>query len=307
MSKYLEAVRLLGPGGLRAIYLGIRHDERADEREREADAALVDLVGEPYATPGDAHDRLTRLEAALRDREDRRAVFLTIYSRMTRDVNEHIERGTFENPEWMGEYVVAFANYYRRAFLDFERGRRDAVPAPWRIAFETAVAGDALVAQDAFLGINAHINYDLALAVRDVGIASARQSKYADHRAINDVLSQLVDEQQRALAGLYAPGVEDVDAIFGPIDESLSLFSMAEAREQAWRVAVVLSDFDLGIVRSYARAILRLTAVGGAAFVLSPSVDPDAMAALRQVERREFDLGDALTEIETHLDALEHG
>lgn len=305
MAKYLAAARLLDLRRLRALYLGVRHDERTAGTAREADPALVELLEEPYASPSDAHDRLVRLEAALRDRDDRRAVFLTIYSRMTRDVRGHVERGTFENPEWMGEYLVTFANYYRRAFLAFERGRLDAVPAPWRIAFETAVAGDALVAQDAFLGINAHINYDLAMAVRDVGIASDRSSKYADHRAINDLLSQLVDEQQRALAGLYAPGVGDVDAIFGPIDESLSLFTMAEAREQAWRVAVVLTDVDRGIVRSYARAVLRLTAVGGAAFVLSPSVDPDAMAALRKVEQREFNLEDALTEIETRLDDLE--
>jgi hypothetical protein len=270
------------------------------------DPALVELLETPFETPAETHERLSSLKAALRDRGDRRAVFLTVYTRMTGQVRADLDAGRFENPEWLGDYVVTFADYYRRAFLAFERGDHEAVPEPWRIAFGRALAEDTLYVQDALLGINAHINYDLALALHDVGIESDRESKYADHRAINAVLAKLVDEQQRALADLYAPGVSDLDAVFGPIDESLSLLSMAEAREQAWRVAVVLTDFDFGAVESYARWVLRMTAVGGAMFVLSPSVDEDLLASLRRVEQREFDLADAIGLLETRLDALEH-
>lgn len=62
---------------------------------------------------------------------------------------------------------MRFANYYREAFLSFDQGRTGAVPDPWLVAVGTAVAGDALMAQDAFLGTNASIGYALALTGED--------------------------------------------------------------------------------------------------------------------------------------------
>lgn len=141
----------------------------------------------------------------------------------------------------MRRYTATFADYYRRAFLAFERGHLDAVPDPWIVAFATATEGTALVAQDAFLGINAHINYDLALTLRDVGIDPDRPRKPVDHRAINDVLADLIDARQAALADLYAPGIDDIDASFGRFDGALSLFSMIEGRAQAWHIAAAPS------------------------------------------------------------------
>jgi hypothetical protein len=211
---------------------------------------------------------------------------------MTDRIRARIEAGGFADPDWMRAYTVTFANYYRRAFLAFERGDLGAVPDPWRIAFGTAIRGDALVMQDAFLGINAHINYDLALTLRDVGIDPERERKLADHRAVNEVLARLVDAQQRALAEIYAAGVADVDAALGRLDEELSLSGLREGREQAWRVAVVRTDVGLPPVASLARWVLRATATGGAAFVLGPPLDPTVMAGLRRFEREGIDPAD---------------
>lgn len=301
-GKYGAVATLLNPGRLRAVLRGLRADVRTMPPGKP-DGALVEVAADRFESPEDAHDRFDRLRTALRDRDDRRAIFLTVYTRMTRDVRRALARGTFDNPDWMRDYVVTFADYYRRAFLAFEQGRVDAVPEPWRIAFGTSLAGDALVAQNAALGISAHINYDLALAVRDAGIAADRRSKYADHRRINEVLARLVDEQQRALADLYAPGINHLDTAFGRLDEAFSLFSMAEAREHAWRVAVVLTDFSLGVVERYARWVLRVTAVGAAAFVLAPGLNPTVHDAMRSIERGHVDLDTVLDRIEDRFDA----
>jgi hypothetical protein len=223
---------------------------------------------------------------------------------MTRAIRANIERGRFTDPEWMRRYTVAFADYYRRAFLAFERGRLGAVPAPWRIAFDAAVRGEGLVVQDAFLGINAHINYDLGLTLVDVGLDPDRAGKRRDHRAVDGVLRRLVDAQQDALVDLYAPGVADVDAKLGRFDESFALLGMTEGREQAWRVALVATDVDLPPVRSYARWVLRTTATGGAAFVLSPTVDPGLVRSLRRFEREGVDVDTALDLLVDRLDEV---
>jgi hypothetical protein len=291
---------MLGGQQLRAAYRGLTTDVTATPPD-EPDPELVDLVAEPFASVSDAEKRLSTLRSRLRADGDRRSVFLTVYTRMTRDVRGQLGTGAFENPAWMRDYTVTFAEYYRRAFLAFEQGRVEAVPDPWLLAFGTSLRGDALVIQDAILGINAHINYDLALTVRDVGIEADRASKYRDHRLINEVLAGLVDAQQEALAEVYAAGIADVDAALGRFDESFAGASLAEAREQAWRVAVVLSDVSLHLVEAAARWLLRTTAVGGAAVVLSPGIDPQLMDSLGRIERRDYDLAELLDRIDDRM------
>jgi len=266
-----------------------------------ADAALVAAVETPYASVDDALERLRRLESLLAARGDRRAVFLTVYSRMTERIRDRIDRGGFSDPAWLRDYTTTFADDYRRAFLAFERGE-ESVPDPWRLAFGTARRGDALVVEDAFLGINAHINYDLALTLRDVGIDPDRGRKRADHRAVGEVLSGLVDAQQAALADVYAPGIDDIDAAFAGIDERLSLFALTEGRKQAWRVAVVLSDIECSPVRSLVRWSLQTTATGGARLIRQSALPRDRRARLRQLEREGVDTDAVLAALRTRLD-----
>jgi len=301
MAGYATLPRLLDGRRLRAVGHALRADPAASVPDRTPDPALVDLIERPFDGVDDAFRRLRDLETHLREAGDRRAVFLTIYTRMTAAVRDAIEGDRFTDADWMRRYTVTFADYYRRAFLAFERGDLDAVPDPWIVAFSTAVEASALVVQDAFLGINAHINYDLALALRDVGIDPDRRRKRTDHRAINDVLADLIDAQQVALADHYAPGIADVDATLGRVDEAFSLFSMIEGRAQAWRIATVLTDVRWAVARRYARWVLRATATGSAIFVRSPPVDPRLLAALRETERG-ITLDDTLDRLGTRLD-----
>lgn len=78
---------------------------------------------------------------------------------------------------------------------------------------------------------------------------------------------------------------------------------MTKGREQAWRVAVVLTDAGVPPVPAYARWVLRTTAVGGAAFVLGPRLDPAVMATLRAVETESLDLARVLARVEERIDA----
>ena len=301
MAGYATLPRLLDARRLRAAGLAVRTDPSAAP-PRDPDPELVAAVTAPFDTVDGVLDRLRELEDRLRAAGDRRAVFLTIYTRMTAAVRDAIDAGRFDDPDWMRRYTVTFADYYRRAFRDFERGALDAVPDPWIVAFSTAVAGSALVAQDAFLGVNAHINYDLALTLRDVAIDPHRRRKHTDHDRIDDVLAALIDAQQVALADLYAPGIDDVDATLGRFDEALSLFSMTEGRAWAWRVATVLTDVGWGLARRAVRWLLRTTATGGAVFVRSPPIHPAILSTLRRAEAGRS-LDDVLTTLGDRLDA----
>ncbi|MFB6135230.1 MAG: DUF5995 family protein [Halobacteriaceae archaeon] len=224
---------------LHAAVEGVR-GQRPTARERQGDPELLALVTEPYTGVEETHERLRELLAAFEARADRRAVFLSIYSRMTGAVAERLRRGDFVDPDWVGEYLVAFANLYREAVRDYERGDLASLADPWQLAFEANERGDSLVFQDAALGVNAHINYDLALALADVGVGPDRARRYEDHSAITDVVGDLVQEAQDSLAARDAPGLETLDESLGSVDDRLWVFTVDECRDSAWRTAVAL-------------------------------------------------------------------
>ena len=304
MSATRSLLGSLTTTNLRAARLALRGENDGVEPVPATEPALASVVADPFDSVQDAEDRLSTLERLLRERADRRAVFLSIYVRMTGQVRDGLEAGRFDDGEWMRRYLITFADYYRRAFLAYERGEFGRVPDPWRVAFGRALRGDGLVVQDAFLGVNAHINYDLALAIRDIGIDPNRAQKHADHERINTILADLVDVQQEMLADRYAPGVDDVDAILGRLDETFTLISMRKGREQAWRLAVVMTDAAWWPVRHAAQWVLEVTATGAARFITSPSLDPTVLATLRQVERERIDLDDLLGEFHRRVDEV---
>lgn len=267
---------------------GVRHALTAPrvvvDPPDDPDPDLLALVEEPFASVDDVAERLGRLEHRLRERGDRRSVFLTVYVLMTETTETAIRGGEFTDPTWMRAYLVRFADYYREAFAAFERGDLGSVPRPWQLAFGTALRGEALVVQDAFLGINAHINYDLALALADVGVTPQHEDKYADHRRVDGILARLVDAQQRVLTDVYASGLADVDDTLGRLDERFSLFGLTAGREQAWRVACLRSATDWSPVERYTEWLLRTTATGGAHYVLQPTLDRALLRKLRALE-----------------------
>ena len=204
------------------------------------DPDVLALVETPYTGMADTHRRLAALHRLFESRADRRAVFLAIYTEMTGAVAEGLDDGTFVDAEWVAEYLVTFANLYREAVADYEAGRHESLAPPWQLAFEAAERGDSLVVQDAMLGVNAHINYDLALTLERVGVGPNRREKYADHHAVTDVIRSLVDEAQASMAEREADGITRLDRSLGRADEWLTVLAIDECRDSAWRTAVAL-------------------------------------------------------------------
>ena len=281
---------LLSGHRFRRIRRTIGREVSAFAVDVETDPERTALVSTPFESVEDTSTRLEQLETMLLEQSDRRAVFLTIYTEMTRETIRSIESGAFNDPNWMKQYLVRFAEYYRRAFRNYERGALADVPDPWIVAFGTALRGDALVMQDALLGINAHINYDLAVALSEIGLDPDRPEKYADHTRINEILYRLVSVQQELLSRQYAPGLSRVGERLGRLDDIVAGAGLRRAREHAWEVAALRSDVGWLPIERYTRWILSRTATGGAYLLLQPKLSPEAIQLLREVERGELDL-----------------
>jgi hypothetical protein len=256
------------------------------ERPDAPDSGLVDLLAPEFTTVHDVLERLHEAEMRLRAVDDRRAVFLTVYTRMTEQVQVALDAGEFNDPEWVADYLVDFANAYREAFVAYERESYDEVPPPWRVAFDAALAGDTLVLQDALLGVNAHINYDLTYTLASVGIDPERTLKHADHDHVDVILGRLVDAVQDTLVDVYdALGVSNADVLLGDVDEQVMLIGLTTGRDFAWANAVMLADLPVAPARRLVEWRLRAVALGAAHLIRRSTPSPSTSARIRQLER----------------------
>ncbi len=227
-----------------------------------------------YATVDDVVAGLSALEEQFRRQNDRRCIFLTLYGVASSEVRDRVARGAFLDPSWVHRYAVEFANLYREALEAYEAGRLAEVPKAWRLCFDAARAGSGLVLLDLLLGVNAHVNNDLPLALTRISIDPDREARKRDHAAVNAVLAFVMQRAVERLTALYAPGFAALDAGGGELDEMLSLFSLEVARDSAWEGAVSLANARGALERALAGRLISSRAALVARLLLAPSRNP---------------------------------
>ena len=237
-----------------------------------------------YQTLDDVVNELAALETAFRARGDRRCIFLTLYGVVSSEMRSRVASRAFLDPEWVHRYAVAFANLYREALEAYDAGRHADVPKSWRLAFDAAAAGESLVLQDVLLGINAHVNNDLALALDRVSIGPDRDRRRRDHDAVNEVLSAVTERAVLRLSELYAPGFTTMDDCAGELDEVASLFSLQVGRDSAWESAVALANARGPVERVLTSRLLSTRAAAMARVLLAPSRNARFISACRRLE-----------------------
>ena len=220
--------------------------------------------------PADRRGVTRRMAGLIREWEgaaDRRALFLSCYAMMTRNVLSAIDAGDFHDPPWVSGLLDRFADYTFAA-LESDEGQVASVPEAWRLAFDAARDPDLEVMQHLLLGINAHINYDLVLCLGDVLApewhalsADARQARYLDHCRINDIIGRTIDAVQDQIVERYSPWMEVVDRVLGHLDEWLVLQMIAHWRDEVWALAVQRVELPDEAAREAQRRAIEEAAV----------------------------------------------
>ena len=182
----------------------------------------------------DEMDRIIDRAVATRDA---RGWFAVVYRAVTARVRDGIAAGEYDDAERMERFDVRFARYWLDAHAAWDRGQP--VAASWRCSFEAA-ARPGIILQHLLLGMNAHINLDLGVAAAatcpGAGVVELRD----DFERINDVLAELVDEMQAAIAAV-SPMTRLVDAVGLRFDAALVGFSLEHARRRSWAFAEALA------------------------------------------------------------------
>ena len=168
-------------------------------------------------------------------------VFAYVYRRTTAEIKAEIEKpqdeSLFEDNQRMHDMDVRFANLYIQAYRDYKAGNKTA--QAWRVSFDAASQKLALL-QHLLLGMNAHINLDLANAASMSVPPGDIQDLQHDFMKVNEVLARISDEMQERL-GRVSPLLFLLDWIGQRSDEKLADFSIVVARGKSWTLALELA------------------------------------------------------------------
>ena len=170
---------------------------------------------------------------------DRRGWFTALYRQTTRAVRDRTAAGAFDDPERMGRFVGRFAARYLEPLHAHREGRP--VPRCWRVAFEAG--SDHLILQHLLLGMNAHVNLDLAVVAAETCPRGEITSLHDDFMRVNDILGALLPKV-RLCIGRFSPLLDVIDRVGGGEDDEILNFSLRVARKEAWSQALVLASTD---------------------------------------------------------------
>jgi hypothetical protein len=196
----------------------------------------------------EVEQRMVALVQRWEAQSDQRAVFLRCYLLMTENVLRALDASEFFDAGWVRALLGHFAEYYFSALEAYDEDRSNAPPA-WGIAFDTARRPGALVLHHLLLGVNAHITYDLVMALADLLAREwpslsegERELRYRDYLHVNEVIARTVDAVQDQIIDPAMPVMLAVDKLMGPVDEWMISHLIARWRDEVWTAATRLIE-----------------------------------------------------------------
>jgi hypothetical protein len=154
-------------------------------------APLATTVPEVLARLEEIHSYAEANEP--RGQHDGVACFTFLYHAITLRVWEGVKAGRFADPVFISALDVVFANRYLAA-LRAEVLTRPAVPTAWAVLFDRREDPHVTQLQFAACGVNAHVNFDLPVAVADtctrLGSAPGTGGKHDSYQEINRIFAE---------------------------------------------------------------------------------------------------------------------
>jgi hypothetical protein len=220
-------------------------------------------------------DHLTGIVRDARRDGDRLGYFASLYRQVTVAIRDAIRANEFDDGERMSRFDAHFGNRY---FDALEAWRRDQTgPNCWRAAFGHLQEPNAIIIQHLLLGVNAHINLDLAVAAAQTSSGDSIRGLERDFFLVNDILVRVLAQIQDAV-GQVSPFMVLLDQFGGRTDERILDFNIRTARREAWQNALLLARQSDGqdadtIKRLDTRSTLLAVLLARPAGLIRPAIE----------------------------------
>jgi hypothetical protein len=165
------------------------------------------------------------------------ACFTYLYTVITKRVRDGIDSGFFADGEFLTTLDVTFANRYFNALRD-DANQSATTPHSWKVLIDKRSDKSIESIQFAMAGVNAHVNFDLALAVIDtcteLRTTPNRGTQHADYQKINQIFSEEMQHLREHFEDSLARTVDKAASpVLNLIDDNIVVLT----RDTAWEVA----------------------------------------------------------------------
>lgn len=204
---------------------------------------------------------MSRIADSAADRCGHDAVFARAYLRMTQ-LYGHTRQipGYYEDIPAMNHVDAVFAKYYFDAYGNWTDGNRAAVPQSWLIALDAARDKTVTGSGDLLLGMNAHINRDLAFVLAATGlIAPDGSTSKQDYDAVEAWLYDATAPLMAEFAARFDPTMDDSNDPVGA-GYWTTFQAVSGWRENAWRNAEALVSAPSPAARAAVAAAIEAEA-----------------------------------------------
>jgi len=174
----------------------------------------------------DMQDRWLRLDGEC----STSAVFADLYLWMTRGGLQTVQEGYYDDGNAMANLIVVFASRYIAAIDTYYNGSTPS--PPWQQAFNFGATNRSSAYDDVMLGINAHINYDLGIAVYTSGYGDEWWDRKTDYDRINDLLANITDPSLCDMGTRYDATLKPT--VINIVENEAVLQIFVEWRNNAW-------------------------------------------------------------------------
>ena len=213
------------------------------------DATILAAVRVKPQSIADVFEIMQAIHTTCAD-EDGLKWFNWLYMTVTEAIENKVAGGGFNDPAWLTELDVLFAELYFDA-LDGELSG-GSCPESWKALFSVRDQAKIARIQFALAGMNAHINHDLPMAI--VSTCQATNTvpqhgtpQYTDYTSVNPTLDGLIDQAKQQL-NVRLPG-DPLPAV-SHLEDLIATWDLATFRETAWDTAQSLwgeSDAEVNL------------------------------------------------------------
>jgi hypothetical protein len=166
--------------------------------------------------------------------------FATLYKRVTVAIRDAINEGVFDDGRRMEQLDVAFARRYFNALnAYFYPDEYQGPTLPWEVAFVGDRNDQAIILQHMMTGLNAHITFDLGLAVLAVA-ANSLDKLENDFNRVNALLCSQIPGTLDVVEQL-SPGYRVIRRVLpNAVEVALLKRMVTKLRRSAWYFAIYM-------------------------------------------------------------------
>lgn len=140
----------------------------------------------------------------------------------------------------MSQLLVRFSEYYFEALHHYDQVSAE-TPEVWKQVHDCTCRHQLHVLQNLLIGVNAHINYDLPLALYDclqkdwhAAYNVARLRRKENHEIVNLIIGETIDAVQDEVIASASPMMAVLDKLMGRMDEWLLSRLITGWRSNVW-------------------------------------------------------------------------